>query len=203
MQWSLGNDGNTLEYPGHVRLQPREGIAEEVDVYNHPTTYNTFTRADRGIYAQDTWTIDRLTINAGVRWDHFESETNTYRTGDLPAGRFVPARTAVPYDQEPFWNDVAPRFSVVYDLFGDSRTALKFSANRFMKPWTSGLRRALLALPGAGGRPDWFDCALHPDIHAGGDPRCATAADLVGLPAMRRSTCRPTATTSCRTTRSA
>ena len=31
----------------------------------------------------------------------------------------------------PTWNSIAPRVGVVYDLFGNQRTALKFSLGRY------------------------------------------------------------------------
>ena len=74
-----------------VPCEDRHGV----DALNYPTSWNTTVRADRGIYVQDTWTLDRLTINAGVRYDHFESLINTFRTGGiLPGGRFISERAA-------------------------------------------------------------------------------------------------------------
>ena len=38
----------------------------------------------------------------------------------------------------PSWFDIAPRFGVAYDLFGDARTALKASFNKYMAGQTLG-----------------------------------------------------------------
>jgi hypothetical protein len=38
----------------------------------------------------------------------------------------------------PCWNDVTPRFGVAYDLFGNARTALKASVNKYMAGQTLG-----------------------------------------------------------------
>ena len=202
MQWSFGNDGDTRDRPGHINVRPYGGLPQPcsadpsvacedrhyITANNYPVSWNTTVRADRGIYLQDTWTLDRLTINAGVRYDHFESLINTFRTGDLPGGRFINARVAPEIPATPYWNDIAPRFSVVYDLFGDARTALKFSANKFMRPYASGHAERYSPYRERGDNRDWFDCVLNPAIHStggvgnpGGD--CATAADLAGLPA--------------------
>ena len=185
MQWSMSNGGVGFDGNGSLLARFNEGAPEQVSVYNLPAYYNTYVRADRGIYAQDTWTIDRLTINAGVRFEQFQSGNDTYRAGaGIGGGRFIGGRLFNAQDQTPFWNDIAPRFSVVYDLFGDARTALKFSVNRFMKPWTNGFARRYHPISLQSDTRDWFDCALHPDIHTGGAARCATAADLaaVGMP---------------------
>ncbi|MXZ71231.1 MAG: TonB-dependent receptor, partial [Acidobacteria bacterium] len=202
MQWSFGNDGDTRNRLGHINMRPYNGLPQPcdpdpmmpcedrhgVDALNYPTSWNTTVRADRGIYVQDTWTLDRLTINAGLRWDHFESLINTFRTGDLPGGRFINARSAPEIPATPYWDDITPRLSVTYDLFGDARTALKFSANKFMRPYASGHAERYSPYREVGDRRDWFDCVLKPSIHQTGgvgNPRgdCATAADLMGLPA--------------------
>ena len=150
-----------------------------MSVRNDPTIYNTNTTRDLGIYAQDSWAIDRLTVNVGVRFESFASRNNTYRSGGgLPAGRFVPARLFAETDVKPFWNDVAPRVSVVYDLFGDARTALKFSVNKYVKPFASSYGRRYHPIRTVGDTRDWFDCALDPAIHTTGVVQCATAAQL-------------------------
>ncbi len=202
MQWSYGNDGDTRDRLGHINMRPWNGLPvpcdpdpsvacearHTVQALNYPTSWNTTVRADRGIYVQDTWTLDRLTINAGLRWDHFESLINTYRTGDLPGGRFISARSAPEYPANPYWDDITPRLSVTYDLFGDARTALKFSANKFMRPYASGHAERYSPYREVSDFRPWFDCVMKPSVHQtglDGDPRaaCATAADLAGLPA--------------------
>jgi hypothetical protein len=54
-----------------------------------------------------------------------------------PAGRWVPERTFAEIENLPYWTNWAPRFTVVYDLFGNSKTALKYSANRYNRPYTT------------------------------------------------------------------
>ena len=100
------------------------------DVQNGPwTERHTFRKL--GIYAQDQWTIDRFTINAGVRFDgHIGSVPGDENT--TGPGRWAPFQTWVQLDDVPNWKDISPRLGVAYDLFGDSRTALKFSANRYV-----------------------------------------------------------------------
>ena len=184
MQWSVGNDGDTRDRNAHAMPRYREGVPESVLVFNTPTSWNTFVRADRGIYMQDTWTRDRLTINAGLRIEHFESQSNTFRTGpSLPSGRFIDARLSPAFDQGPFWTDYAPRLSVVYDLFGDARTALKFSANKFMRPYASGHAERYSPYGERNESRDWNDCALNPAIHATSTFECATPGQLMNLPA--------------------
>ena len=38
----------------------------------------------------------------------------------------------------PNWNNVSPRLSAAYDVFGNARTALKASFSKYMLPWAGG-----------------------------------------------------------------
>ena len=59
--------------------------------------------------------------------------------GKSPAGRFVPARTFAEVKDVPDWNDFAPRMGLVYDLFGNGKTAVKYSLNRYNLSRTTGI----------------------------------------------------------------
>ena len=47
------------------------GIPNQVTLYGVPTRGESLVKGELGLYAQDRWTIDRWTINAGVRYDSF------------------------------------------------------------------------------------------------------------------------------------
>ena len=47
------------------------GIPNLVTLYGVPTRGESLVKGELGIYAQDRWTIDRWTLNAGVRFDGF------------------------------------------------------------------------------------------------------------------------------------
>ena len=81
-----------------------------------------------GTYAQDQWTLDRLTVNAGLRWDYFRGG---YPDGGIPDAPWAAAKTWEGADPV-VWNDLSPRLGLVYDLRGDGRTALKATANRYV-----------------------------------------------------------------------
>ena len=86
---------------------------------------------DCGIYAQDAWTMDRLTLNGGVRFDWFQSSVPG---GTREAGYFAPALTLPDpvVENIPNWQDVNARFGAAFDLIGDGSTAVKFSGGRYI-----------------------------------------------------------------------
>ena len=81
-----------------------------------------------GLYGQDQWTLDRLTVNAGLRFDYFRTG---YPDHDLQETLYGPAAFFEGQDVAT-WKDLSPRLGVVYDLFGNGRTALKLSASRYV-----------------------------------------------------------------------
>jgi hypothetical protein len=82
-----------------------------------------------GIFAQDQWTIKRLTMNYGVRIDFLKA---TVDPQDIAAGPFTPSRSYAGISDVPNWKDIDPRFGVAYDLFGNGKTALKASIGRYV-----------------------------------------------------------------------
>jgi len=110
--------------------------ANSVIIRNTPVQSEEKLNWDLGVYGQDTWTMNRLTISAGLRWEYLNSQVVSQTA---PAGRFVPARTAPENLDLPNWKDIAPRFQVVYDLFGNGKTAVKYSINRYNAAQTTAI----------------------------------------------------------------
>ena len=98
------------------------------------TVYAPFSNQMRlvpnlAVYAQDQWTISRLTLNAGVRFDWVRAYV---KATHQQAGVYVPARDFPQVDNVPNWRDVTPRMGVAYDLFGNGKTALKASLGQYL-----------------------------------------------------------------------
>lgn len=112
------------------------GVPTSVTVYNTPAHSKPYLNADLGLYAMDTWTWRRLAITAGIRWDYLSNKINPE---SAPAGRFVPARNFVAITCDTYkgiscFKDWAPRFGLVYDLFGNHKTALKAGVGKYETP---------------------------------------------------------------------
>ena len=91
-----------------------------------------------GLYAQDAWTLDQLTLNLGIRMDYV---TMGFPAGVSEAGPYVPERRFDALSGVPSWTDINPRIGGSYDLSGNGRTALKTSLGRFNALTSSGLTR--------------------------------------------------------------
>ncbi|MEO2195305.1 MAG: hypothetical protein ABGY72_04335, partial [bacterium] len=107
------------------------GNPDQVVVLNDPTIARVEVDYDTGFYAQDSWTIDQLTLNFGIRMDIAD-----IRIPHLvkPQGRFTDVTdfTLIPETDFPrFGPNWSPRFSLAYDAFGNGKTALKFGFNRY------------------------------------------------------------------------
>jgi len=106
------------------------GVPVSVTLSNTPVRYANSVRADLGFYGQDTYTMHRLTLNYGMRWEYFNAFIN--EEASTP-GRWIGARS-YPGETLPTWGGVGgftPRFGAVYDTFGNGKTALKFGVNKY------------------------------------------------------------------------
>ena len=126
-QWHIGQTWNMADTNGDLTERFRDGVPDSVIVYNTPTRLLRLMGADLGFYLQDSWTLKRLTISPGLRWEYFNSSDQAKA---VEAGRFVPARDFPEIPNLPNWKNVAPRFSAVCDLTGDAKTAVKVSVNK-------------------------------------------------------------------------
>jgi hypothetical protein len=91
------------------------------------TVWQDRLNANLGIYGQDVITLHRATITVGGRYEYISEQV----TGQAAQqGRFanIPAFGDL---QMPIWKNFSPRTSVVYDLFGNGKTAVRAGFNRF------------------------------------------------------------------------
>ena len=121
-------------------LTVRGGQPFQVSVRTTPYTTHERLVADLGVYAQDTWTIKRMTINAGIRWDYLKNKVGAQ---DAPASTWIGPRHFDELSDVPNFKDLSPRLGVAYDLFGNGKTALKATLSRYVQTSTVGFARLL------------------------------------------------------------
>ncbi len=93
---------------------------------------------DCGIFVQDAWTMDRLTLNGGLRYDWFN---NSVPGGFRPAGFWAPELTLPDplVEDTPDWKNFNGRVGGAFDLFGDGQTAVKAAAGRYVANQGTGV----------------------------------------------------------------
>ena len=135
MQLQRGKRDLWRAYNGQVNLQLLRGVPQSVTVYTTPYNIVNNMNAALGLYAQDRWTVKRLTLNVGVR---FDSNDSSVPAQHLPAVRWVGARDFAAIPDVPSWTDLSPRVGAAYDLFANGKTALKVSMSRYVAGETIG-----------------------------------------------------------------
>jgi len=116
------------------------GIPTSFTALNTPYYQWPRLNADLGLYVMDTWHIGRFSITAGVRFEYLSGEIEKEAA---PAGRFVPARTVPKTTCSTIkgmscWKNWAPRVGLVYDVFGNHKTALKAGFGKYNTQYSTG-----------------------------------------------------------------
>ena len=111
----------------------------QVAVYNSPVTSIQNVNSDLGSYGQDTWTMKKLTLNFGARFEHFNASIPAESSA---ASTWIGARDFAAIPNVPNWNDWAVRF------------AGRLRRVRQRQDGAEGERRQVRRLPGVRLRPD-------------------------------------------------
>jgi len=97
------------------------------------------------LYGQDQYTIDRLTLVGGVRWERIEGwvpaqtdppsqffpEGTTFACAACAGGVYTVQRTFAAVHEIPLWHNAAGRLNAIFDLSGNGRTAIKGSVAKY------------------------------------------------------------------------
>ena len=112
----------------YMRLN--NGIPNLITQYATPYYDGWNLNHEIGAYAQDKWTIRRLTLTGGLRFDAIKASFPEKTYGPI---QFAPTRNfTLPEEVNANWKDVTPRIGAAMDLFGNGRTALKASLNKYL-----------------------------------------------------------------------
>ena len=128
-------DGSSTTQNGAVSYSFRKPTPDaaplpvSVTYYSNPN-YASSRATKLALYGEDQWTIRDLTLNLGVRFDSLHGWNPAQ---SKPAGTWVGGFEFEKIDDVPNWKDISPRLGAAYDLFGDSKTALKASVGRYVQ----------------------------------------------------------------------
>jgi hypothetical protein len=134
------------------------GVPFSFTQFAGPAMQDTHVRV-HALYAQEQWTMGRLTVSGAVRWDHTAGHFPEQTIGPNP---WVPAQIVVPDSDGTQYDDLTPRGAIVYDLFGTGKTALKFNFGKYLaaadgSSITGGLTNPLNTFVTSSGARAWTD----------------------------------------------
>jgi hypothetical protein len=114
-------------------LAPR---SQSVEIYATPLIDLSALNV-MALFAQDSYSVRRLTLIGGVRWERLEGYLPEQSS---PSSAFYPSlQRSFPEAREiVLWHTAGPRASAIYDVTGDGRTAAKASYGRYYYVLSTG-----------------------------------------------------------------
>jgi hypothetical protein len=126
VQWGRLYYESDYSVKGDHYVEYNNGVPTQVRQFNSPTVSQNVAQV-LGLFLQDSWSMNRLTLNLGARWDRY---VGTLPEQSAAASRFSGARS-VPETEVVNQNIGVWRLGAAYDLTGSGRTAVKASYSRY------------------------------------------------------------------------
>jgi hypothetical protein len=128
--------GNQLAGAQPVSYRFNNGVPNQITLFAYPLRTIYTTDSDSGAFVQDKWTMDRLTLSYGLRFDHFGNSAPESVAGPTA---LLPTRNIVfPATEGVRFKDLTPKIGAAYDVRGDGKTAVKVSLNKYVQGLGSG-----------------------------------------------------------------
>jgi hypothetical protein len=108
----------------------RSGVPYQLTMYADQASDQNQQQKIFSMYVQDRWTLNRLSLQGGLRYEHLADYFGDQQIGP---NIFVPTAVTFPAQDGPLsLHDLQPRFGASYDLFGNGKTAAKFFLGRYV-----------------------------------------------------------------------
>lgn len=127
--------------------------ANTVTIFNSPLHVERAVMTT-AIYGQDAYSIGRLTVFGGLRWERIEGYLPAQSTPEsqyFPGGLvfrgvsingvvqdYTVRKSFEEVRGNPLWKNVAPRFSATFDLKGDGKSVVKASWGKYLDQINTG-----------------------------------------------------------------
>ena len=146
------------------------------------TFYNTPVKSQANLdvtalFFQDSYTLDRLSLIGGLRWERVESYLPAQSS---PPSQWFPdiQRSFDAVRDAPLWHTLGPRFSAIYDV-DNGKTALKFSAGRYYYMISTGTANSINPNFSVSAQYGWNDA--NGDLHFQNGEQTGTPVQAGGL----------------------
>ena len=130
------DDRNTFGNSLNLTYRVNNGVPNGVTETALPMELHQRTRL-HALFAQEQWTIHRLTLQGALRfdrsWSYFAPQT-------LPASNYLPFTVSYPETRASEATRIStPRLGIAYDVFGNARTALKVNLGKYLEASSNGV----------------------------------------------------------------
>jgi hypothetical protein len=147
-RWRSAHSTSLNHRGGNTYARFTNGVPNSADLYRDGNS--VFHLDTHAVYLQDTYTMNRLTLNLGLRWDR---QDDSALAATVPAHPFAPTQLpAVSFpgaDAGVVWNDISPRLGMTYDITGDGRSVFQASYSIYYGQMSPGQLSGELAATGA------------------------------------------------------
>ena len=108
----------------------QDGVPTQVQAFADQASQQEQQQTMIAFYAQDRWTVNRLSLQGGLRFEHLGDYFPQQQMGP---NLFLPTAVVFPAQDGPLnQKDLMPRFGASYDVFGNGKTAAKFFVGRYV-----------------------------------------------------------------------
>ena len=112
-----------------IQYRFSNGVPNQITLTDNPR-YRLANVYTGGLYAQDSWTFRRLTLQGGVRYD----TSHAFFPAQFVGGtRYNPNKINIEETDGSVLRDITPRMAASFDVAGDGKTAIKMTLGKYMQ----------------------------------------------------------------------